>query len=226
VSIAAAVAGLLLSQRVSPGHAAAIDAHGPRLPPVLWLCGLVFCLYVGVEMSVSVWITTFWSRSASGSALPAPLLTAIFWGSLTAGRLGCGRIADRIGHHRFLVLAAAAVAAVGVLWFALPGAAVTLLATVLFGLALAGIYPTAMALVTDAFPGASGRVVGFLSVFVAVGGFAFPAGVGRLSDAAGIGVLRGMVVVLAVLLLGAIAALRLRPPGEPARAAGVARGQP
>jgi fucose permease len=217
----AAVAALLLAQHVPPGRSAVTEAEPFTVRPVLWLAGLAFALYVGVEMSVSVWITTLWSRTAAGSPIPAPLMSAVFWGALTAGRLVCGKVADRIGHQRFLSLAAAAVVAIGLAWLLFPAAAaMTLAATILFGLALAGIYPTLMALVTDAFPGASGRVVGFLSVFVAVGGFAFPAGVGRLSDARSITVLPAVVVLASVLLLGTFRALRLPRAGGEARAEG------
>jgi fucose permease len=215
----AAVGALLLFQPVSRGRSAAAESGSFTFRPVLWLAGLAFALYVGVEMSVSVWITTLWSRTAAGSAVPAPLMSAIFWGALTVGRLLCGKLADRAGHHRFLSFACASVVGVGLLWVAFPTAAMTLTATVLFGLSMAGIYPTLMALVTDAFPGASGRVVGFLAVFVAVGGFAFPAGVGRLSDARSITVLPAVVVAVSVLLLGTVRAMRLPPVGGEARSA-------
>jgi len=94
---------------------------------------------------------------------------------------------------------------------------VSLAAVVALGAILAGIYPTAMALATDAFPGHSGKVVGFLSVFVAAGGL-LPSLVGRLSDlsaARDLGVLPQAVVGLGVLLFAAILAVRLprRAPG-------------
>lgn len=205
----ALVAALLLWQRVTSGVRAPAESAGPvHLRPVLWAAGLVFAVYVGVEMSLGVWISTFWSRRTPGTGIPAPLLASIFWATLTFGRLVCGRIADRIGHQRFLILASAGALLTGAVWVLSASASVTLAATVLFGAFLAGIYPTAMALATDAFPGQSGRVVGFLSVFVALGGFLLPAGVGRLSDSRGIGVLPAVVVAFSAVLLGAVLALR------------------
>jgi fucose permease len=206
----ALVAALLLSQRVSGGRATEMLRATPiYLRPALWVCGLVFAVYVGIEMGVGVWISTYWARRAAGSSLPAPLLGAIYWAMLTGGRLVCGRIADRIGHHRFLFAVSAAVVLVGTLWAAWPGPRMTVVVTVLFGALFAGIYPTAMALATDAFPGESGRVVGFLAVFVALGGFLLPSGVGRLSDAHGIGVLPVVIVAMSVVMLASVRALRL-----------------
>lgn len=210
-----AVAALLAPQRLAPGRtapAAGADAAGGRAglyrQPALWLCGLVFLAYVGVEMSVSLWIPTYWARRAPGSALPAPLTSAIFWATLTAVRFGSGRIADRMGHLRFLAASAGAVVLLGGLWSAWSGPSFTLAAVVAIAAALAGVFPTAMAFATDRFPGRSGQVVGFLAVFVALGGFLLPSGLGRLSDAFGIGVLPRVVVAMSALLLAAVAALR------------------
>jgi len=175
---------------------------------MLWVCGLVFLAYVGVEMSMGIWIPTYWARRAPASAVPAPLLSSVFWGTLTAARFVVGLVADRVGHLRFLALAALKVVLLGILWSAFPGPTFTLVAVMAIGAALAGVYPTAMAWATDRFPGQSGVVVGLLSVFVALGGFLLPAGLGRLSDAFGIGVLPAVVVGAGAVLLALVLALR------------------
>jgi len=141
-------------------------------------------------------------------------MSAVFWGTLTAVRLVAGKLADRIGHLRFLAVSAALVLLFAGLWAAAPTPAVTLAAVVALGAALAGVYPTAMALATDAFPGHSGKVVAFLSAFVATGGLLL-SGVGRLSDlsdARDMGVLPPAVVGGGVLLLATVLAIRLPRP--------------
>jgi fucose permease len=217
-----AVLATLWPRRIAPGRTAPAEARDGLLrQPALWLCGLILLLYVGVEMSVGVWLPTYWARRAAGSAVPAPLLGAIFWGSLTAGRFVAGWVADRMGHLRFLAVAAGAVIVLGGVWSMTSGPAFTIFAAVAIGAVLAGIYPTAMAYATDRFPGHSGTVVAFLSVFVAVGGFLMPSGLGRLSDAFGIGVLPVVVAGLGLVLLTAILGVRApRPspevtPGSP-----------
>jgi fucose permease len=217
-----AVAALLWPQRIAPGRTAPAEERAGDVlrHPTLWICGLVFLAYVGVEMSMGIWIPTYWARRAPGSAVPAPLLGAVFWGTLTAARFVVGLVADRIGHLRFLILAALAVILLGVLWSIFDGPTFSLLAVMAIGAALAGVYPTAMAWATDRFPGRSGVVVGLLSVFVALGGFLLPAGLGRLSDTFGIGVLPAVVVGMGTVLLAMILALRApwraRPEVTPA----------
>jgi fucose permease len=207
----AAVAVLLASQRVPRGRTAPAEERAADLylRPALWICGLLLMLYVGVEMSMGVWISTFWARRAPESALPAPMMSAVYWVTLTAFRLVSGKVADRIGHHRFLILEAAAVVIIGGAWALWPGPAVTLAATIGLGAVFAGVYPTAMALATDTFPGHSGTVVGFLLVFVALGGLLVPSAVGRLSDAHGIGVLPLVELAGGAALLLVVLALRL-----------------
>jgi fucose permease len=214
-----AVLAVLAPQHVSRGRGTPeAEAGDLFLSVALWVCGLVFLLYVGIEMSIGVWIPTFWARRAAGAFVEPAIMSAVFWGTLTAGRFVVGKLADRIGHLRFLALAAVLVLLIGGLWALWPSPAVTLAAVIALGLVLAGVYPTAMVLATDAFPGHSGKVVGFLSVFVAVGGL-LPSVVGRLSDASAahdLGVLPPAVVGLGVLLFAAVAAIRL-----PRRAAAV-----
>jgi fucose permease len=211
----AAVAVILAPQRVGRGRATPEASAGDLfLRAALWICGLVFLLYVAIEMSIGTWISTYWTRRAPASGVPPAIMSAIFWGTLTAVRLVVGKLADRIGHLRFLVLCAVVVLAVGSLWALAPTPPVTLAAVVALGAALAGFYPTAMALATDAFPGHSGKVVAFLSAFVATGGLLL-SGVGRLSDlsdARDMGVLPPAVVGLGVLLLAAVFAIRLPRP--------------
>jgi fucose permease len=217
------VMALLAPQRIAPGRPApAEERQGDVLRrPALWLCGAVFLAYVGVEMSMGIWLPTYWARRAPESSIPAPLLSAVFWGTLTAVRFVAGWLADRMGHLRFLAVTAGLVVVLGGLWSIWSGPAFTLAAAVAIGAALAGVYPTAMAYATDRFPGQSGVVVGFLSVFVALGGFLLPSGLGRLSDAFGIGVLPAVVVAMGAVLLAAVLAIR------PARAApAVSPGSP
>ncbi len=210
-----AVAAALGRQQVGAGRATPEAPAGDLfLRRALWLCGLLFLLYVAIEMSIGTWISTYWTRRAAGSAVPAAIMSSIFWGTLTAVRLVVGKLADRIGHLRFLAVSAALVLLFGGLWAVAPTPGVTLAAVVALGAALAGVYPTAMALATDAFPGHSGKVVAFLSAFVATGGLLL-SGVGRLSDlseARDMGVLPPAVVGGGVLLLATILAIRLPRP--------------
>lgn len=197
---------VLLPQRVSGRREVVHDTSALYRDGALWLCGLLIAVYVGIETSVYGWISTFWQQRAGGSILPAPLVASIFWITLTAGRLLCGKLADRIGLLRFVGHASSAVLAVSAAWTLLPGPAITLGAVFLLGLFLAGIYPTMMAFATESYPGHSGKVVALLAVFAGVGGFVVPPAVGRLADAFGMGALPPSVAVLS---LAQFASLRI-----------------
>jgi fucose permease len=202
-----AVGALLLRQPVSAGRPAGLEAAAIYRSGALWWWGLFITVYVGIETSVGGWIATFCERRAGGP-LPPQLVPLLFWGTVTAGRLLCGTLTDRVGLGRFLSLASGLTLVLAAGWSLSSGPIATLAAVVLLGLSLAGIFPTTMALVTGRFPGHSGKVVGLLTVFAAVGGFAFPSGVGRLADLFGIGVLPPVAAVLALVLLAGVRAAR------------------
>ena len=209
-ALPALVALSLAAQPVSRGAPPAEDAAALYRSGTLWRYGLALAAYVAVETSVYGWIASYWERRGS-PALPPPALAALFWATLTAGRLLCGRLADRLGLARFVRRAAAASAAVCLAWAALPTPAVTAAAVLLLGLSLAGIFPTTVALVTGLFPGHSGKVVAVLGVFASLGGLLGPVALGRLADAAGIRALPPFAAALAVALLAGVAR-RARPP--------------
>lgn len=211
----ALVGAALLAQRVPRGGPLAVhDRAAVYGSGMLWGCAVVIALYVGLETSVSGWIATYWARRAPDSALPAPAVASLFWATLTAGRLVCGPLADRMGLLRFLAVTSGSALAAAAAWAAFPVPALTLAAVLLLGLFLAGIFPTTMAYATSAFPGHSGKVVALLSVFASVGGFAFPTGAGRLADSFGIGALPPLAAALALALVIAIRAVR-RPAPAP-----------
>ncbi|MGC3999446.1 MAG: MFS transporter [Anaeromyxobacter sp.] len=206
----------LLVQPVGKGvHEAVHETAAVYRSGALWICSAAIAVYVGIEVTVMGWSTTFWEQRAPGSAVPASLVPAAFWLMVTLGRLVCAPVTDRVGLLRFVRVAAAAVLAVGLAWTIAPGPAVTLAAVVLLGLGLAGIFPTVMAHATVAFPGHAGKVVALLAVFASLGGFFIPSAVGRVADAQDIGVLPPIVAALAAALLLVV---RLIPRPAPAPA--------
>lgn len=166
----------------------------------LWRYALVIALYVALETTAYGWAASFWQQRGA-SFLPAALLASLFWTTLTAGRLLCGGLADRMGLARFVRRSAAGALVASAAWMIWPTPWVTLACLLLLGLALSGIFPTTMALVTEAFPGHAGKVVAFLAVFASLGGFAGPTAAGRLADSAGIGVLPAFAAGLALAML-------------------------
>jgi MFS family permease len=197
----AAVGLVLLPQELRrAGPVAVHDQAAIYRSSALWRYALVIALYVALETTAYGWAASFWERRGA-PFLPAALVAALFWTTLTIGRLLCGGLADRMGLARFVRRSAAAAMLACAAWMAWPTPWVTLATLLLLGLALSGIFPTTMALVTEAFPGHAGKVVAFLAVFASLGGFAGPTVAGRLADVAGMGALPPYAAGLALAML-------------------------
>jgi MFS family permease len=203
-ALPAAVGLALLPQRLlRSGKAAVHDPAAIYRSAALWRYALVIALYVALETTAYGWAASYWERRGA-AFLPAALVASLFWSMLTLGRLLCGGLADRMGLARFVRRSAAAALVACAAWMAWPTPWLTLGSMLLLGLALSGIFPTTMALVTEAFPGHAGKVVAFLAVFASLGGFAGPTVAGRLADLAGIEILPPFAAGLALAMLVAV----------------------
>jgi MFS transporter, FHS family, glucose/mannose:H+ symporter len=178
-------------RRPAPGR----ERPGPGLVGgFVALCAL----YVGVESGVGGWAATS-LRAGGADAAAAASWTAGYWAALTAGRLLAIPLALRLAPP---VLAGGAllVAAAGLGLAHLPALAPA--AYVLTGLALGPVFPTALAWLALAAPGARGSTA---MVFAAaqLGGILLPAVIGRLVDAASPAVIPSAVLAAAIACLAA-----------------------
>lgn len=119
--------------------------------PLVWsqVAGFVvlYFLYVATEVGVTSWETEH--LTPAFGAITAARYTSLYWGAITVGRLLATPVSARI-RPRYMVLAAASAAVV-----CLALAHVTPLAPwayVATGLALAPIFPTGLAWLTEVFP--------------------------------------------------------------------------
>jgi fucose permease len=170
----------------------------------LWLFGLILLIYVGIETSTYSWISSFWKRLPDATFPPQSIIASIFWITLTSGRLICGLITDRIGLIRFIAISSIATLVSGTVWTFFPNREVTLACIFVIGFSLSGIYPTIMAIMTRLFPGRSGKVVAFMTVFGSIGGFFIPSIIGRAADSYSISILPPFIAVLSLAMCMAI----------------------
>jgi MFS transporter, FHS family, glucose/mannose:H+ symporter len=198
----------------------------PRVPalaterPQLRVVGgfVVMCaLYVGVENAIGGWETTSLRAGGTGEAAAASW-TAGYWAALTTGRLLAIPLALRVAAP--MLAAGSLVAAAGGLGLAhVPAFAPA--AYTLTGLALGPVFPTALAWLAQAAPGARGSTA---MVFAAanLGGVVLPVVTGRLIDASSPAVIPTTVLVVALACLAATVVLRravsAASPGTPAGA--------
>ena len=172
------------------------------LNPLLWIFGFAMAAYVGIETSVYSWIPIYWGSVSGFALIPASITASFFWITLTVGRLISGRITDKIGLTRFVLVSSIAVLLVCLCWSIVPGNIVTLLSVFLLGFLLAGIFPTIMAYITAKFPGNSGKTVAFLMIFSSIGGFFLPSLLGRLADSFSLRIFPVFLTILALIMIG------------------------
>jgi fucose permease len=189
-----------------------------RVVTVLTLGLIVFFLYTGLEVAAGSWEVSYARGHLGLSASAAGLAAFGYWGALTAVRIGLALparpVPARIVIGSGLLLA---IAATGLIWWQ-PGPVAVVLAFVVLGGALAGVFPALVA-VTPQRIGAerAQHAIAWQVGAAAAGGSAISAVIGLLIDATSLAVLGPALVVLSLLLFFANAALtRLAPIREPA----------
>jgi MFS transporter, FHS family, glucose/mannose:H+ symporter len=197
-ALLAAAANVLM--RDLPSAAVAPPARDEDRPALGQVGGFVvlLVLYVGVESGVGGWEATSLRANGAGAAAAASW-SAGYWAAITVGRLLAIPLALRFAPP---VLAAGALVVASA---ALALAHVPLLspaAYTLAGLALGPVFPTVLAWLALAAPGARGSTA---LVFAAaqVGGVVLPVVIGRLVDASSPAVIPTTVLAVALACLGA-----------------------
>jgi MFS transporter, FHS family, glucose/mannose:H+ symporter len=183
---------------------------GDRPPSrVVWGFVALCALYVGVENGIGGWETTSLRAGGAGQAAAASW-TAGYWAAITTGRLLAIPLALRVPAP--VLAAGSLLLAAATLGLAhLPGLAPV--AYTLTGLALGPVFPTALAWLAQAAPGARGATA---MVFAAanLGGVVLPVVIGRLVDLSSPAVIPTAVLVVTLACLGAALLLRrLAGPG-------------
>jgi fucose permease len=180
-------------------------APGLERPPSGLVGGFVaLCvLYVGVESGVGGWEATSLLAAGAGEVAAASW-TAGFWAALTAGRLLAVPLALRVPPPP-LAIGSLLVAAAGLGLAHVPALAPA--AYTLTGLALGPVFPTVLAWLAAAAPGARGTTA-LVFATAQVGGLVLPLAIGRLVDASTPAVIPTTILVVALACLGATLLLR------------------
>jgi fucose permease len=191
----------------------AADWSPRRITAVLTLGLIVFFLYTGLEVAAGQWEVSYARGHLGLSASAAGLAAFGYWGALTAVRIGLALparpVPPRIVIGSGLLLS---IAACGVIWWQ-PAPVVAVLAFVVLGAALAGVFPALIAVTPQRIgPERAQHAIAWQVGAAAAGGSAISAVIGLLIDATSLAVLGPALVVLSLLLFFANAALaRLAP---------------
>jgi len=166
------------------------------------LMAFFFFLFVGAEISFGGWISTYAVALDLTSETIAAYLTSAFWGALTAGRLLAIPLAIRF-RPRYILLGdlVGGLVSMGILLLWPTSLALTWLATIGMGLAMASIFPTVISMAERRMT-VTGRITGWFYVGISVGGMVVPWLIGQFFESIGPQVLTLIIIVDLILAIG------------------------
>jgi fucose permease len=141
--IAALVASSFPFWQQPPGAVARADSTSEAPAVTRWpvlLSTATFLLYSGVEMGMSLWLTSYLLEGRAASPVDSRAMPGLFFLCIAGGRIGTGAIANRLS-SRMLIRGGAVLTLVGavLMWSNLAG---TLqLSVVLLGIGCAPLFP-------------------------------------------------------------------------------------
>jgi fucose permease len=175
-----------------------------RFTPFLWSMGGLLLLYVGTESAMGGWATTYMQKTTTLSIELAAMVTSGFWLALTVGRGIASILGARIQAKHVLILSLSTAALGTALFVAGFGnSALSIAAILLIGLGYGAIYPTGMAMVTNAFPETPGQAGSVITSMSGIGGTIIPWLQGVVMQQAGIRAGTYLIAVVMVLLWAA-----------------------
>ncbi|MEN6479963.1 MAG: MFS transporter [Anaerolineales bacterium] len=209
-----ALASVAPERESKPPRQAASNLAVVRQGPVLALLAIAF-IYNGVATSMLTWVAIFTQDSAGLSTFGAVSLVAVFYVALTVGRFVCAALAERLGYGRLLLVLGAALLVTYPPVVLGRHALAVILGVFGTGLALSGLFPTALAEGARRFPVQTGAVTSALTVSLTLGSLVPPLWTGALADVTSLQVALGVNYVLALALVPLARYLR-RSEAQPA----------
>jgi fucose permease len=175
-------------------------AHTVR-EPRLWMNVTLFFVYTGLEVTAGQWTYSLLTEGRGISAATAGVWVAVYWGSLTLGRVVFGALALRFSLTALLRagLIGAPLAA-AIIWF--DPASLGFLGLAPLGFSLAPIYPLLISGTPRRMgPGQAVHAIGLQVAAGYLGTAALPGAAGMLARAHGLEIIGPFVLVAAVMLL-------------------------
>ncbi|MEP6593367.1 MAG: MFS transporter, partial [Acidobacteriota bacterium] len=185
----------------APQGAGSTMAATLRLPAA-WLGMATFVAYAGIESSLGVWTYTLLTEGRGMATAAAGVLTSLFWGGMTAGRLAAAAGGGLLPVRQIMRAAVAAIAVATALILVNVNTATTAAGLLLAGLAAGPIFPSLIA-TTPVRVGKdhAANTVGFQIAASAIGLSVIPGLVGLAAGRLGMETIARLFVVLAGVLI-------------------------
>ncbi len=181
---------------------------------VVWVSlipfGVMFFMYVGVEMGFSAWISPQLTLAALADASTGAVGISLFWTGMTLGRLLTSVIAGKIASETVLLggMGLVGVGVLGVLIFPTT-VGMLLVFSFIVGFGCAPIFPLGMAILNSRYTQGFGAISGAIIAVGNSGAVVLPA----LQGWAGRGLDGGMIVsLMAIIIALACALVAMRKP--------------
>jgi fucose permease len=179
---------------------------------VTWLCALFLCGYVGVEVALGGWITTFMLRVRHGSPFASGMVATGFWLGMTVGRVILGFVTPKIGETLAILIYLPIVMGLQLLFWLVPQFYVSSVAVAFQGFFMGPMFPAAVVAATRLLPRhLHVSSIGFAAAFGGGGAALFPFAVGAIAQAKGVRVLQPIALALLAVIFMLWAALPRMP---------------
>lgn len=170
--------------------------------PVVWLIALFLLGYVGAEVSLGGWITSFMLVVRHASPFDAGLTVTFFWLGITVGRVLLGFVTGRAGEKVAITAYLLMAVALQLLYWLVPSAAASAVFVALLGFFLGPLFPAAIVAATKLLPSDYHvSAIGFAAAFGGGGAAVFPFAVGAIAQKKGVAVLQPVCVAIFAFIL-------------------------
>ena len=181
--------------------------------PVAWLSIAIFFVYTGLEAAAGTWAFSLFTEGRAIAMREAGLWVSIYWGSLTAGRLVFGFVAEWRAARLLLRLCLLGIAlGAALIWLNLANLS-SFLGLALMGFAAGPIFPSMIAATPRRLGEAhTANAVGFQIAAAVLGQSLLPATVGIVANRLGLESVGPSLLLAAVLLIALHESLRFAGP--------------
>lgn len=167
-----------------------------------WLVVMILFFYVCAEASFMGWLVTYFTDTGKVSKEIAPSISSLLWLMILIGRLSVAALSTKIRKKLLLVILSISMLFFFIVMTSAQTTMLTILGVLGVGLSMAGIYPTALSTLDNAF-NSSTVATGTCIAVATVGGILMPAIIGAVAEQSGINAgimtIAGALVILIIL---------------------------
>jgi fucose permease len=170
--------------------------------PIVWAIAVFLLGYVGVEVSLGGWITTFMLRVRNAAPFEAGLTVVFFWLGLTVGRVLLGFVTGRIGEKLAITIYLLICVALTLLYWLVPSFVASAIFVSFLGFFLGPLFPAAIVVAAKLLPAEYHvSAIGFAAAVGGAGAAIFPFVVGAVAQSRGVEVLQPFALAILCFIL-------------------------